>query len=304
MRHEKERRCRESPRRFAFPVYCVSPIMNKSLDNRLRTKLVRGLLFALFVTLLVSTSLSKATSAPLERATVQPARWQPPVFLAPRDAHTYYLPFVARAPYLDLAVTSTEVIQGSTLSSSYALYIADRPATVRAYVSVTGASTASNVTGRMHGYYGSTYMGFVDSNTMTAPSLQSSMDRTLNFGVPSSWLQPGYSYSIQVDPNGLVGETNESNNWYPTDGSHLAYNFQVTDALQVVIVPILYLPYGASQSTLPYGAEGTSTPGCCRFRLFDVDDRKGISGSQCGLFLPISGALYGVLSDVGSIQSV
>ncbi len=208
--------------------------------------------------------LSKPPPVPPEIATAATRTFGgAPALLSRSGTTILYLPFIAKAetaPTVDLSITKVEVIQGSTLSSTYSVYIANRATTVRAYVSVSGATSVSGVYGRLYCYYGSSYIGSYDSNIITALAsnndtnvAQQSMDATLNFYLDPTSIcsSPGYSYYVQVDPGTLVPETNEANNVYPTDGSRLAFNFQSVSPLQVVIVPIQYLPYGATNSTQP-----------------------------------------------------
>ncbi len=162
--------------------------------------------------------------------------------------YIYYFPLVARSQ--DLWISRVRVIQGST-PDNYAAYIANRPTVVRAFVGANGG-TISGVHGRIYGFnVTGTSLGSVDSNTITAPSLEGDMNRTLNFTLPPNWLNPGTSYYIRVDPDNTIAEDNESNNRYPSSDT-VSFNFVAARPVDIVVVPIMYLPWGAAYSTQPY----------------------------------------------------
>lgn len=170
-----------------------------------------------------------------------------------------FLPFICNGgtappppppPGLDLTISDVKIIQGTSASSTYAVNIADRATTVRAFVAVTGASSASGVYARMYGYNAaSALLGNIASNTITAPSDESSMAKTLNFNLPGSWLKPGYSFFIELNQDNTISE-NTSNNRYPASGT-APFNFVTASALNMVIVPVSYKPYGSSTTYTP-----------------------------------------------------
>src|SRR5262245_32646072 len=68
-----------------------------------------------------------------------------------------YLPLVSEAPppaVVDLAVSRIEIIQGITMSDAYTVQVANRPALVRVFVSLSGVSTQPGVSGRLTRYVG------------------------------------------------------------------------------------------------------------------------------------------------------
>ncbi|MBI4789900.1 MAG: hypothetical protein HY782_22945 [Chloroflexi bacterium] len=221
--------------------------------NGSHSNVVRVFLFAVLVTLLTSFSLSTVQSHQAETIAA-PTRTSggAPALKAPSAPFVYFFPFIAKAPTLDLTISTAKVIQGTTLSGNYSVYIANRPTTVRAFVAVNEEGTVANVVGRMDIYNASaSFIGSVTSNSSTAPSIESSMNRTLNFNVPANLLSQAASYSITVNPNDTIAESNNGNNTWPGNGTRAAFNFVAESPLEVVIVPILYLPKGAQFSTLP-----------------------------------------------------
>ncbi len=223
------------------------------------SKIPRTAILILFATLLISLSSGKAqSSAPVGQAASPSAPGAP----APQGTgpYVYYFPVVAKAPpEQDMAISAVKVIQGSSVAGSYAVYIQDRPTTVRTFVSVSGVSGIPGVTARMWVYnQAGTLLGTVNSNAITTSSVESSIASTANFTLQpdSQWLKPGYQYHIQIDPDNSIPETDEGNNRYPASGL-AAFDFQYAPPLEVVIVPIMYTPYGYAP---PPGQPGYSLP--------------------------------------------
>lgn len=179
-----------------------------------------------------------------------PPTQRAPLLFQPDGPKLTFFPLV---PYYrpDLTIAAVQVVQATALSSSFAVYVADRPAIVRAYVAVNDGSNVPGVTARLFAYNElGALAGSLDSSPITTPSLESDMARTLNFSLPPAWIRPGYSYYVQLDPNNRIAETNENNNRYPSSGT-MAFNFSIVRPLHVMIVPILYRPYGVTFATLP-----------------------------------------------------
>ena len=222
--------------------------MNLKRSNSI---VLRVILFVILVTFLTSFFLSTAQSSSSGTVAIATRAFGgAPAFQAPSTPYLYFFPFIGKAPN-DLTISSVQVSQGTIPSSNYAVYIANRPTMVRAYVAVTNAATAPGVVGRMDIYNSSGgLLGSVTSNTITAPSSETPLSATLNFTIPSELLLQASSYSIVVDPNNAIVEADENNNRYPSSGN-ASFNFVSESPLQVVIVPILYLPYGAQVSTTP-----------------------------------------------------
>ena len=222
--------------------------MNLKRSNSI---VLRVILFGILVTLLTSFFLSTAQSSSSGTVAIATRIFGgAPAFQAPSTPYIYFFPFISKAPN-DLTISSVQVSQGTIPSNNYAVYIANRPTMVRAYVAVTYAVTVPGVVGRMDVYNSSGgLLGSVTSNTITAPSSETPLTATLNFSIPSELLLQAYSYSIVVDPNNVIVEADDNNNRYPTNGN-ASFNFLSESPLQIVIVPILYLPFGQSNSTLP-----------------------------------------------------
>ena len=153
---------------------------------------------------------------------------------------------------INLFVSRVEVIQGTTMSAPYRVYIAERDAVVRVFVGMTGTSSQSNVNARLTRYVGATEMDQIvsDNGPLTLPSTpsESSMSHTLNFVLPAAWLQVGTSYVLELDHDNLVLEFNENDNRFPASGEQ-DFEFQAVDSLDIVVVPIHYTHGSSSTPT-------------------------------------------------------
>ncbi len=208
--------------------------------------------FLVLTSVLASLSVLTVQSSPqMSQSVAARVSGGAPVLQAPGTPYVYYFPVIA-SQAADLTISQVKVIQGATPAGSSATYIADRPTIVRAFVAVGNGSSVSGVTARMYGFDSSgNSLGSLNSNSITAPSDESSMSKTLNFALPANWLKPNYSYYIDVNPDGTIVE-DRTNDRYPATG-RAPFNFVTARPLNVEIVPILYLPFGFSGQYQPWG---------------------------------------------------
>ena len=163
-----------------------------------------------------------------------------------------FLPLLSRTPVLDLRVNRVEIIQGSTMSEEYTIQIANRPALVRVFIELTGATARLDVTARLTRYVA----GAAKDSLMTPPfAIQAAMHEgslsgTANFDLPAHWLLPGTAYVVEIDPTNSIPEKNENNNRFPTSGTQ-SFAFTDTPALDIMLVPIDYQPNGTGPHYLP-----------------------------------------------------
>lgn len=160
-----------------------------------------------------------------------------------------YLPHIAShwpPASADLTVSRVEVIQGITLSQPYRVYVAGRPALVRVFVNVTGAGSVAGVSARLTRYLGGAPQDSLLAGPITAVASpnEGSLAETINFDLPSAWLEAGAAYVLDLDPANAVDETDETNNRYPAAGTQ-PFNFAGAPTLEVVIVPVVYARPGA-----------------------------------------------------------
>lgn len=167
-------------------------------------------------------------------------------------ARSIYLPIV-RKNTIDLTIDKVKVIQGETLSDGYQVYIANRPAIVRVFVGSKNGLTVEGVVGRLCGFdISGSRLGCLapDNGPIKVPSIESRLNRTLNFTLPLSWILPGNSYYIEIDPERLLPGEYSDNNRYPLQGRQ-PFNFIESEPLRVRVLPVEYRPYPGSQVFLP-----------------------------------------------------
>jgi hypothetical protein len=150
----------------------------------------------------------------------------------------------------DLAVSRVEVIQGTTMSPPFRVHIANRPTLVRAFVSLGNAAVAQGVRGRLTRYVNGTAQDSLDTGPIQVTYItdEGSLQATLNFTLPPSWLAPGTAYRLVLDPANAIPETDENNNAYPASGSQ-SFNFVNAPVLNIVLVPVIYAPMGQPTTT-------------------------------------------------------
>jgi hypothetical protein len=154
---------------------------------------------------------------------------------------------------VDLAVSRVEIIQAITVSDPNAVYIAGKPALLRAYISLEGADWQAHLTGRLTRYVNGVAQASLDSSPTTISSniQEDGSLITLNFYLNSEWVAPGkVEYVLDLDPENIIPETDESNNRYPASGVH-SFTFVATPVLDIVIVPVTYARPGAAITQPP-----------------------------------------------------
>jgi hypothetical protein len=156
---------------------------------------------------------------------------------------------------VDLAVSRVEILQAITMSDPNAVYIAGKPALLRAYISLEGADWQVHLTGRLTRYVNGIAQATLDSSPTTISSTiqEDGPLTTLNFYLTSEWVVPGkVEYVIDLDPENIIPETNESNNRYPASGMQ-SFTFAAAPVLDIVIVPVTYARPGAAITQPPLG---------------------------------------------------
>lgn len=158
--------------------------------------------------------------------------------------------FEAAAP--DLSIGRVELIQGITMSDSYTVHIANRPALLRVWVSTGTYALQPGVTVRLTRYTGGVVRDSLTAGPLPAPALpvEGRLSQTFNFNLPADWLVPGTSYALVVDPDNVIAERDESNNRLPSVGTQ-SFDFVHAPTLDVVIVPIIWTPPGSAARIPP-----------------------------------------------------
>lgn len=162
-----------------------------------------------------------------------------------------FLPVVFKKNF-DLQVNNVKVIQGTSASEDYAVYIAQRKTLVRVFIGTGSGQVVRNVTARLCGYSqdGAALGCLQAENSVQAPSVESDLARTVNFELPAGWVQPGYAYHVDVDPSRVINESNRTNNRYPAQGTQ-PFLFTQAPALDIMILPVRYQPYPGTQIFRP-----------------------------------------------------
>jgi hypothetical protein len=162
------------------------------------------------------------------------------------------MPFINRAG-TDLSISGVKVIQGTSASGNFMVYIAGRPTEVRVFIGTGSGNSVTEVTGQMCGFDEAGVRKSCISPinpSITVPSKEGDLDSTLNFILPSTWLKLGFSYSVEIHSNTLVEEPDKANNRFPMQGTQ-PFNFEPTPALNIVIVPIEYRPFSEDNLYVP-----------------------------------------------------
>lgn len=166
--------------------------------------------------------------------------------------HAILLPVVFKKDF-DLKVNSVMVIQGTTSSESYQLSLANRETIARVFVGTGSGKTVAGVTARMCVYNNlGDSLGCIQpqNDPIIAPSMESNLNRTINFSLPLNWVKPGYAYHVDLDPDYLVHESNRANNRFPSQATQ-PFNFTFSPALNMMIVPVKYQPFSTATPFLP-----------------------------------------------------
>lgn len=204
--------------------------------DTLKSRLLVRLLLILFVLLLSTSILDGGASATVQSNFLQRT----------------YLPIVLK-PVEGLAVSQVKIIQGTSASHTYTILIAGRATMVRVFVDTTGGSSRSGVTGRLCVFDGANQsLGCLsaDNGSITAPSHEEVLNSTLNFKLPLQWVEPNYSYHVEVGTGNLNTNTADYPLRFPTSGER-DFNFVSVPNLNVAVIPVAYQPYGSAQSFLP-----------------------------------------------------
>lgn len=153
-----------------------------------------------------------------------------------------YLPQIVKQVSVsgDLALDSIEISQAVQDGQNSVPLIASRAAMVRLYARTVGATqplsnvkvsvTASNATNQTN----------TVSQEYIVPAVPLTYDRatlqsTINIPLPAAWLNGTVDFTIKLDPENQIGETNENNNSITK-----RFVFQQVPSLKITVVPIRY----------------------------------------------------------------
>ncbi len=120
--------------------------------------------------------------------------------------------------------------------------VKDRDALLRIFVTANQVNTAAPAV-RVRLYSNGT---LVATETVAAPGAvtplgpdESSLSSTWNLDIDQSFVQPNLSVLVDVDPDNLIAEGNETDNQFPASGTPAALDVQTTDPFAVRFVPVI-----------------------------------------------------------------
>lgn len=186
------------------------------------------------------------TATPTTTGTVTPATSTPTPTITPTPTAS---PTNSGPVVGDLAISRVEIIQGTTLSSTYRVHVANRAATFRVFVVLGGGLTSAAVSGRLTCFQsGSPTTALTMTATIPATASEGTLSQTLNFSLlaASPCLNAGSAWLVELDPANALAESDEGNNRYPASGLYDPA-LATVDPMTIVIVPVSY------KGTLPPG---------------------------------------------------
>jgi hypothetical protein len=163
-----------------------------------------------------------------------------------------FLPLVQRVE-TDLSIAEVKIIQGTSASGAFSVNVAGRDTDVRVFVGTGNGKNVAGVTARLCAFDSEAVpLGCIDpvNAPVSAPSREENLASTLNFHLPSGWLNTGYTFYVDLDPDRTVTDRNRANNRYPAQGTR-SFDFVPAPSLNLTIIPIEYWPYGSEQAYLP-----------------------------------------------------
>lgn len=142
---------------------------------------------------------------------------------------------------LDLSIDGMYLTQSSQTYTGTVPLVANRDGLLRVFVKANQTNTATPVV-RVTIKNGTSTVWTSD---ITAPGssvpttiTEGTLNSSWNVAVPGANLQPGYTLLAQIDPSGLIGEADKSNNSFPLNGTPQALNIQTVKDFKVTIFPV------------------------------------------------------------------
>lgn len=142
---------------------------------------------------------------------------------------------------LDLSIDGMYLTQSSQTYTGTVPLVANRDGLLRVFVKANQTNTAAPVV-RVTIKNGATTVWTSD---ITAPGssvpttiTEGTLTSSWNVAVPGANLQPGYTLLAQIDPSGLIGEADKSNNSFPLNGTPQALTIQTVKDFKVTIFPV------------------------------------------------------------------
>jgi hypothetical protein len=181
--------------------------------------------------------------------TYKPSTSRPSVQVVAGATTTVTVSYTAVANVtLNLRIDGLYLTQSTQTYSSSVPLVADRPAYLRVFVIANQTNTAKpGVRVQLSGPGGlaQTYTIAAPGETTPTQVQEGTLNSSWNLPIPASLIKPGLSIVAEVDPNGVIGESNEGDNRFPATG---------TKALTVQSVPLAKIRFVSIQ-------QGAGVPG-------------------------------------------
>lgn len=147
-------------------------------------------------------------------------------------------------PSLDFGFESVTLNQATqidlTTGNDTPPAIAGKPAVLRVFLTVSGDHDGFKTTMRIDAERANTVLDPLTQEIVVRESSKASSDE-LSYPVavelPSSWLEPGTSFSITLDPDDSIAETDETNNVFPDSGTR-EFGFVDSVPITLRLVPV------------------------------------------------------------------
>jgi len=187
--------------------------------------------------------------------------------------------------------------------------ITGRNGLLRVFVKANGANTATPAV-RVRFYDGATLTNTITINAPGSAVPQAVAQGTLtsswNYLIPSASLLPGLRILADVDPNGTVVETSETDNTYPSSGTPAAIDVRTVPTFSIRMVPVLQSATGLQGGVTVGNAASYLADTRALFPLdaVDVDVRAPFTTNSDTLKSnDANGAWNQILSEVNALRA-
>lgn len=187
--------------------------------------------------------------------------------------------------------------------------VTGRNGLLRVFVKANAANTATPAV-RVRFYNGATLTNTI---TINAPGssvpqtvTQGSLTSSWNYLIPSAVLQPGLRILADVDPNGTVPESSETDNSYPTSGTPATIDVRTVPAFNVRLVPVLQSVNGLQGGVTAGNASSYLAQTRALYPLDNVDaDVRAPFTTNADTLKPndSNGAWNQILSEINALRS-
>lgn len=150
---------------------------------------------------------------------------------------------IAAAGLVDLTVPTVYISQSTQTPAFDVPLVKDRNGFLRAFVR---AGAPNSMTPAVRAQILDAGHNVLQTYSIPAPGSsvptsvdESSLSKSWNIAIPGSLIQPGYSLLVEVDPDHLIAETDETNNVWPASGTPRALDVRNLQTLSMTLVPVI-----------------------------------------------------------------